>query len=98
MISLNRLHIGVIIGVITGQCLIGKHDRRLGLFANDFCRSYMDEEEKETIPHLLCFSPALSRRRKLHLGAFLYNNIGDLTNIHIKSLLRFIRSSKWFNE
>ena len=96
LISLNRLHIGTTIGVITGHCLIGKHATRLGLFANDFCRSCMDEEEEETIPHLLCFCPALSRRRKLHLGAPYYNDIGDLMNIDIKSLLRFIRSSNWF--
>lgn len=98
LISLSRLHIGYVIGVLTGHCLIGRHALRLGAPANDFCRSSMDEEEEETISHLLCTCPALSQRRKLHLGNFFFNDPSDLINSDIICLLRFIRSSNWFNE
>jgi len=31
---------------------------------NDFCRSCTDEEEEETVEHLLCFCPALCRLKR----------------------------------
>ena len=51
----QREALSVVVGIITGLCIMGTHARRIGFrhLANDFCRSYRDEEENKTIPHLL---------------------------------------------
>ena len=40
----------VVIGVVTGHCIMGMHVRRIGLvyLASDFSRSCRNEEEEET--------------------------------------------------
>ena len=54
-------------GVITRHGIIGTHEGRVGLahFANHFWKICSDEEENETLAHLLCTCPAFSRRRKM---------------------------------
>lgn len=97
LLALNRLYLGSTIGVLTGHCLIGRHAKRLGVFSNDFCRSCMDEEEEETVQHLLCSCPALLHRRKTHLGEFFFDDTSDLAYIDPKSLSKYIKSSAWFD-
>ena len=55
----------MVVGVITGHWIMGTHARRIGPghLANDFCRSCRDEEEEETVPHLLGTCPALCQSR-----------------------------------
>lgn len=96
LISLGRSQISSTIGVLTGHCLIGRHAIRLGVPSNDFCRSCMDEEEEETIQHLLCTCPALSNRRNIYLGNFFFDNTSELATIDVRCLSRFIDSTKWF--
>ena len=97
LLSLSRSHISSLIGVLTGHCLIGKHATRLGVASNDFCRSCRDEEEEETISHLLCTCPALALKRKFHLGEYFFDDTSELAKKDVKCLLRFIISSKWFS-
>ena len=41
LLKLQRSKLSIVIGVITGHCIIGTHARRIGFghFANDFCGS-----------------------------------------------------------
>jgi len=43
----------MLIRALTGHWLVGAHAGRLKAPQNDFCRSCWDEEEEETVEHLL---------------------------------------------
>lgn len=96
LLKLCKNDIRMLIGVLTGHCKVGymisKYDRSI----QDFCRSCGNEEELETIKHLMCDCPALSQRRLLHLGKPFFDELSDLAEIGLKELLGFIRSTKWF--
>ena len=96
LVKLKRSQISCVVGVLTGHCLIGQHAKRLGLFSNDFCRSCRDEEEEESIPHLLCNCPALSHKRMVHLGSPFLEVLGDIASLDVMRIYRFIKSSGWF--
>ena len=98
LLSLSRECIHKVVGVITDHTLIGTHSKVMGLghLTNDFCRSCRDEEEEESVLHLLGTCPALSKKRKDLFGFYFSNNLSDFDNINIPCLLRFIESSKWF--
>ena len=97
MLSLSRPDISLLVSVMTGHCLIGRHAVRLRVAASDFCRSCGDEEEEESIEHLLCTCPALARRRVLYLGSYFFGDLGELAGIDIGRLRGFLRQSGWFN-
>ena len=72
LLKLQRDTLSVIVGIITGHCIMGTHAKRLSLghFANDFCRRCRDEEEEETVLHLAGTCPNLCKRRRKYLGAY----------------------------
>ena len=94
--SLVKIQRGVVIGVITGHCIMGKHAKRIGLahLANDFCRNCWDEEE-ETVTHLLGIYQALCQRRIKYMLTYYMDDIEELSTIDIGSLNCFIRGSEW---
>ncbi|XP_017468200.1 PREDICTED: uncharacterized protein LOC108360437 [Rhagoletis zephyria] len=65
ILTLNKGDMSLAIGLLTGHILIGRHAERLGVSHNDYCRSCHDEEEPESIRHLLCDCPALGRKRQV---------------------------------
>ena len=65
LLKLQRGALTVVVGVITGHCIMGAHMRYIGLghLANDFCKNCRDEEEEETASQLLGTYPTLCQRR-----------------------------------
>jgi len=59
---------------LTGHWLVGTHAGRLKAPKNDFCRSCRDEEEEETVEHLLLSSPMQTQtetlRKSLHRRSY----------------------------
>jgi len=53
LLKLSRTECGMLIRALTGHWLGGAHAGRLKAPQNDFCRSCRDEEEVETVEHLL---------------------------------------------
>ena len=80
LLKLQRSRFHTVIGVITGHCIKGTHAGyiELGQPTNVFCRSFKDQEEDETVFHLLCTFPALDRRRKRHLGSYNMEDLDEL--------------------
>ncbi|XP_041449660.1 LOW QUALITY PROTEIN: uncharacterized protein LOC121404391, partial [Drosophila obscura] len=95
--KLSRSRCSSVIRSLTGHWLIGTHASRLGAPYNDFCRSCRDEDEEETVEHLFCSCPALSRRRLQYLGAPFLINISDMSTISPRRIAGFIRASGWDN-
>ncbi|EDW38656.1 GL15379 [Drosophila persimilis] len=77
--------------------LVGTHASRLGAPYNDFCRSCRDEDEEETVEHLICSCPALRRRRLHHLGSAFLNHIWEMSTLCPRKIANFIRASVWVN-
>lgn len=98
ILSLPRRSVSSLIGAITGHWLGGTHAERMGIInRNDFCRSCRDEEEVETMVHLFCQCPALSRKRFLILGRPELDDLSDLRSVSIRDLMLFIKNSNWFS-
>ena len=97
LLKLNRTSISTLVGVMTGHCIIGVMATRLGIPANEFCRSCRDEEEQEDVEHLLCHCPALQERRLATLGSRFFEDLGELGRVDPLNILSFIRKSRWFS-
>ena len=98
LVFLPRRALSVVVAIITGHCLVGRHASRLGVNAPDFCRSCLDEEEEENVFHLLCNCPALARRRLKVFGSAELTSLTDLSTCKVKSFSTFARMSFWFRE
>ena len=64
---------------------MGRHARRIGpgRFANDFCISCRDEEEEDTVPHMLVISSSLCHKRRKCLGTYYLDDLEELSPIDI---------------
>ena len=98
LLCLSREDMYKTISVLSCQCLIGRHAYRLGVPFHDFCRSCGSEEEEETVLHLLCHCPALSRARMKFLGNPFLNSLAEINLTKITSISRFINASKWLEK
>ena len=97
VIALSRHNICTVIAVLTGHWVGGQHALRLGITGRqDYCPSCHDEEEEESIEHLLCHCPAFCRTRWSTFGHPHLDNLTDLQSVRIKDLLLFLNSTKWF--
>jgi len=95
LLKLSRTECGMLIRALTGHWLVGAHAGRLKAPQNDFCRSCRDEEEVETVEHLLCFYPALCRLRLKHLRSPFIDDLTEIPEINLKSISAYIKSSGW---
>jgi len=95
LLKLSRTECGMLIWALTGHWLDGANAGRLKAPQNDFCRSCRDEEEVETVEHLLCFCPALCRLRLKHLRSPFIDDLTEISEINLKNISAFIKSSEW---
>jgi len=65
LLKFSRTECGMLIRALTGHWLVGTHAGRLKDPKNDFCRSCRDEEEEETVEHLLLSSPMQTQNETL---------------------------------
>lgn len=98
LLRLSRQDISNTIGVLTGHCPIGRHAGRLGIPHNDYCRSCRDEEEEETVEHLLCSCVALCRKRYSTLGLASLSSLSEITKLGLTSVNSFIKAAGWLNK
>ena len=98
LLSLSKQNVSLIVSVVTGHCLIGRHAERLNVATSDLCRTCGDEEEEVSIKHLLCTCPRLWKERLNTLGSCSFMELADLEDVAIGRLLAFLRQSKWFGE
>ena len=96
ILSLKRTKCKALVGLITGHCLIGVHAYRMRIISNAWCRNCNEPDEDETIEHLLCFCPALARRRYKIFGKLFLNSLQELKNIKLYKLVDFITSTNTF--
>ena len=68
LLSFNRTHSRVIIGLLTGHNTLRRHLYVMGLSNNHTCRKLGTEEE--TSVHILCECEALASLRYTYLGSF----------------------------
>lgn len=94
LLGFGKRTIGMLIGVLTGHCAIGRMATRWGYSRRDYCGSRGDEEE--TVEHLLCECPRLKERRLRYLGSRFFEDLDSLSDVNLSDLADFLRESKWF--
>ena len=95
LLNLSKAEIRVMTGIITGHCNIRTFNSKWDLDATDYCRLCVDEEETETIEHLLCHCPALAYRRHRLMGAHFLPGLSFFTSTEPALIYSIIRNIKW---
>ena len=95
-IRLKRPTISCIVGVITGHCLIGTHAKRLLGTANEICVDCLEEEEEDSVEHLLCRYPAHANKRWILLGKPFFTDLTEISTVDKKVLFVFIKTIERF--
>ncbi|CAB0004155.1 unnamed protein product [Nesidiocoris tenuis] len=88
MLSLSRINIRVLTGVLTGHCPLRYHLNKMGLGEITECRLCGGGEE--TAEHLLCDCPAAAYARFRHLGSGLLQPEA-LQRVATKNILAFLK-------
>ena len=94
LLKLSKKHVRLVVGVLTGHCLLNKHLNRMGLVPSSSCEKC---GEDETAFHLMCTCPFYSLLRHKVLGHFtmtLYN----YRKARINDIIQFILSSGRFSD
>ncbi|KAI8121785.1 hypothetical protein CVS40_7154 [Lucilia cuprina] len=95
LLGLQRPQLSRLISIITGHCKFGNMPGALVSRSTNYCRSCQNEDEEETITHLLCDCPALAEARFQTLGSNYFGDLTELSNIKLERLLEFINLSNW---
>lgn len=95
LLSLNRNNLRIMVGTLTGHCLLGKMAKRLGLITDDLCRACQDIGVVEDVRHMLCECPSLMRGRLRLLGQYHFNSLGEVSGISLMNILRFVKGTNW---
>ena len=90
--GLKKASLRLVIAFITGNCEIRLLTRIWNRCQPDYCRVCCDEEELETVEHLLCNCQVLSKLRFRTLGRDFFKNLNSVPRADIKALHRFISS------
>ena len=68
LLSLDKASLRLVIGFIIGPCEVRSQTGIWNRYQLNYCRVCCDEENLETIKHLLCNYPVLSKGRGLFEG------------------------------
>ena len=86
--------ISTTVAMLTGNCVMRRHTKRMKLPFNDFCRS---AEKEETVIHFLCQCPYFARCRYRLFDSSFIVSLTELGSIDIKDRVSFIKLSGWFS-
>ncbi|XP_043660730.1 uncharacterized protein LOC122624985 [Drosophila teissieri] len=81
------------VGILTGHCLAAAHAVKLGITDNAKCRKCDEFEAIETLEHLICKCPALTRARINYLGAPVLASLEDASRKKPGELLAFAKNT-----
>lgn len=69
----------------------------MGLLVDGFCIHCQDEEEDETIQHILCDCPYLSKVRFQITGKAFLDDLSDLQETDVRDLNKLSNHIMWLN-
>ncbi|KAI8119285.1 hypothetical protein CVS40_9192 [Lucilia cuprina] len=95
LLGLDRKSARILVGVITGHCSIEAFGGNGVGNSQDFCRLCEDEEELETVEHILCHCPRLQSLRLKWLGKSFHDELGDVAGCNLGDIMGFIRGTFW---
>lgn len=98
LLAFGKRQLATLTGVLTGHCAIGRMAARMNIPHEDYCRSCLDEDEEETVEHLLCNCTELQEYRLSFLGNRLFADLADLADVPLRNLYNFIDKTKWFRK
>ena len=91
----NKREIKIVVGIITGHCKVRSLTSKWDSSGEDYCRLCEDEEEVETIEHILCKCPSLISRRHKQFGCYEIDNLVFFSKIDPNLILGFVKKLTW---
>ncbi|XP_046802053.1 uncharacterized protein LOC124418763 [Lucilia cuprina] len=95
LLGLDRRSIRIIVGEKTGHCAIGAFLGNWVFNTQEFCRLCEDEEELETVDHILCDCPGAQSLRRKWLGKTFHDDLVDVARCSLDHILDFVRGVDW---
>ncbi|XP_058982786.1 uncharacterized protein LOC131804232 isoform X1 [Musca domestica] len=95
LMSLSKPDLILVVGIITGHCKVRAMTSKWDSDGIDYCRICQDEEEIETIEHLLCHCPALINVRHRLVGELVSHDLSSFSNTDPVVILQLARRLKW---
>ena len=89
-LSRDDISTTVVLTVLTGHYVMGRHAERMRLSFNDFCRGRKFAKEEKTVIHFLCQCPSLSRYRYRLFGSTFLVSLTKLSSIDVKDIASYI--------
>lgn len=84
----------MVIGLITGQNILGYHIIRIGIRNDDICRLGGKAVFSKNSYNFLCPCPAVCHRRKNILGFFFFQRLVELHGRNPKKIWALIKSAE----
>jgi len=81
------------VGILTDHCLAASLATTLGILYSRTCRKCDESGAIETLEHLICNCPVLSRARRRYLGAPVLASLGDASSRKPGELLAFAKNT-----
>ena len=95
LLSMDRMSLRKVIGVITGHCALGAMRIKWDAMASDSCRLCEEVDELESIEHILCHCPALQRRRQRSFGRQFLDGLDDIREQSLDNIRSFVSDLDW---
>ncbi|XP_058987393.1 uncharacterized protein LOC131806753 [Musca domestica] len=95
LMSLSKPDLKLVVGIITGHCKVRAMTSKWDSDDIDYCRICQDEEEIETIEHLLCHCPALINVRHKIVGELVSRDLSSFSTTDPAVILQLARRFKW---
>ena len=95
LLSMDRMSLRKVIGVITGHCAIGAMRIKWDAMASESCRLCEEADELESIEHILCHCPALQRRRQRWFGCQFLDELSDIREQSLDNIRGFVLGLDW---
>ena len=97
MSSQPRKQMNLITQLYTGHSTLKRHLSVMGFENDGRCEQCEEDETEETVEHFLFDCPAFGRNRRNSLGNISLN-IDELPNLSLNRILKFVKSTKRFEE
>ena len=98
LLGMKRGNLKTMIGILTGHCPIGGMMGNWEIGSSGLCRMCEDNEEIETVEHILCHCPCLQRSRQKWLGSRFVDELDSLSEMDMSSLIGFVMGIGWLKE
>ena len=95
LLGLDKGTLRTVIGILTGHCHIRSRTFLWERGTPDFCRLCEEEDETETVEHIICHCPRLCNLRVRWLGSQFHDTLNEIPYCGMGNLVSYVRGIRW---